>query len=689
MASGKKWWTKRHRIIQTNLQVDQANMDPERLVSQLKEMNANGLAFNVGGIYAWYDTKVQYHTKNPYLLEDYDLVGTVIDLCHKNDIRFIARFDFSKAEDKTYYQRPEWFIRQEDKKPLVVAPDRPGAWPLLMSTCTNGGYQKEGVGYPVIKEAMSKYDMDGIFINSMFYAPCTCDACSEKYKNLYGQELPAEPWMCDPKWYDACADDSLRGYHELIKSINPDTAFFHRYMMWQDLNSREMYKATKWWFYDQGEYDIFFSHPQDIVHAETHDMLNMGAGHLPEEWAPAANMNLGAALSPESPPMDIVHTAPGMIWRHVGISPAEHLFWISQVAANGGYVWHSMTGIPDGQYDKRMLDTITEYNGMAKKLEPFMEGAVSTAQAALLWNSKSGFGWIEALINNQIPFSFVLARQATIEKLSEYLVVIIPENTLWSDELIDALQEYVNNGGSIILEGQVPDEYKRIYEFAGVKVVGHGEKMGAAYIRLEEAANTINKDLEKTQLIPFNGSVIYEKADEETKVLCTLVPPFSPPEGVGSPPERAMLFCEKTDTPMLTLRARDQGKVVNIPFSFNTMLKTYKIEEHYLFISNIISNLMGGQKNIAISRMPGIQLTCFRKDNTLLVHLVNGIGKRPLRRTISAHDIDIDVLLDDGKEAKKAEALIGDGEIKYSQQKNKLHIHLDKIATYEVVLIEW
>jgi hypothetical protein len=60
-----------------------------------------------------------------------------------------------------------------------------------------------------------------------------------------------------------------------------------------------------------------------------------------------------------------------------------------------------------------------------------------------------------------------------------------------------------------------------------------------------------------------------------------------------------------------------------------------------------------------------------------------------LRRTISAHDIDIDVLLDDGKEAKKAEALIGDGEIKYSQQKNKLHIHLDKIATYEVVLIEW
>lgn len=688
MINSKKWWTKRHRIIQTNLQLDQADMDPERLVAQLKELNANGLAFNVGGIYAWYPTEVPYHTKNPLLPQDYDLVGSVIDLCHKNDIRFIARFDFSKAEDKTYYQRPEWFIRQEDKKPVTVAPDRPGAWPLLMSTCTNGGYQKEEVGYPVLEEVMSKYDVDGIFITSMIYAPCTCDVCREKYRSLYGQELPPQPYMCPVDWFDACADDSLDGYYKVIKNKNPDIAFLHRYMLWQNMNSAEIYKATKWWFYDPGEYDIFFSHPQDIVHAETHDMISQGL-RISSDWTPGAHTNFGFALSPEAPPLDIVHTAPGLNWRHVGITPAEHRFWISQVLANGGYVWHSLTGIPDSQYDRRMLQTISEFNNDAKKVEQIMDGAVSAAQVALLWNSKSGFGWIEALTGNQIPYSFVLAKQATSEKLSEYRVVILPENTLWSDELIDSCEEYVKSGGSIILEGEVPVEFSRIYELAGVKVIGHSEKMGAAYIRMEGTDNPICKGLEETQLLPFAGTLIYEAVGKDTKALCTLVPPFSPPEGVGSPPERAMLFCEQTDTPLLTLKKEGQGRVANLPFSFNSLMQTYKIEEHYLFIANLINYLLGDSRIISMSRIQGIQLTCFKKADTMVVHLVNGVGTRPLRQTISIHDIGIDVLLPKDALVRNVKAMVTGQDIQYAQQSNKLHIQLSTLDIWEAIYIEW
>lgn len=50
-----KFWSHPQRIIQTNLQFqDTARIDP-------KELGATVLVFNVGGIYAWYQSDVPFH----------------------------------------------------------------------------------------------------------------------------------------------------------------------------------------------------------------------------------------------------------------------------------------------------------------------------------------------------------------------------------------------------------------------------------------------------------------------------------------------------------------------------------------------------------------------------------------------------------------------------------------------------
>lgn len=688
MVKNKKWWEKSRRIIQTNLQLDQAGMDPEKVVRQLIQTDTNALVFNVGGVYAWYPTNVPYHTRNPLLRKDYDLVEEMIKQCHKNGIRFIARFDFSKTEDKTYYQKPEWFIRQEDNKPLVVAADRPGAWPLLMSTCPNGGYQKEAVAFPVLKEAVSKYDMDGVFITSMFYAPCLCNNCKKKYKELYGEELPAEPWNCDTRWYDACVDEKVSSYYRIIKEENPDTAFFHRYLLWDNMDSLKTYNATKWWFYDPGEYDIFHTHPQDIVHSETHDMLNQGADMLPRDWLSGASMNLGQSLSPYAPPMDIVHTCPGLTWRHTGLSPAEHKFWLYQVAANGGYVCHSLTGIPDALKDKRILKTIAEFHRDVKKVEPVMEGAVSAAQVALVWNPESGHGWVEALTGNQIPYALILARQP--EKLAGYSVVIFPEKTRWNEKLVSACHNYANTGGRILIEGRIPDEFGSLGELAGVRTLGQSERMQTAYLRFEGEENPLQNGLKEVEIVPFAGTLTYEAVeDEKTQILSTLVPPFSPPEGAGSPPERAMLLVEKTDIPTVTLRRTEKGMAAHIPFAMHTMLDRYRLEEHYQIISNLIDLLLGEDKMVSMKRLPGVQLTCFTKDKTLVLYLVNGVGKRPLRQTIQLRDIDIVVCIPENVPLKKVKALVTGQKVNYRQEQDKIYLHLCELNAWEAVCLEW
>lgn len=168
----KAWWQKPLRVVQTNLQIkDTSLIEPDRFAAQMKQMGANTIVFNVAGIYAWYPSKVPFHTINEYLPHNFDLLKEVIRACHEQGIRFIARFDFSKTEDKFYLQKPQWFIRQPSGEPEIIGAGRPGNWSLLMSTCLNGGYRNEDVAIPVLDEVISNYDIDGIFLMRLVSYP--------------------------------------------------------------------------------------------------------------------------------------------------------------------------------------------------------------------------------------------------------------------------------------------------------------------------------------------------------------------------------------------------------------------------------------------------------------------------------------------------------------------------------------
>ena len=147
--SKKLWWQEPLRVIQTNLQVqDTALMNPEKIAAEIEEMAGNTLVMNVGGIYSWYQSQVKYHHINEYLPAEFDLLEDLITACHARNIKVVARFDFSKAEDLIYYQKPQWFVRKHDHTPLAYGTMRPGNWSLLYSTCINAGYRNTEVARP-------------------------------------------------------------------------------------------------------------------------------------------------------------------------------------------------------------------------------------------------------------------------------------------------------------------------------------------------------------------------------------------------------------------------------------------------------------------------------------------------------------------------------------------------------------
>ncbi|MDF2961481.1 MAG: hypothetical protein K0S39_3216 [Paenibacillus sp.] len=649
--AAQAWWQKPLRVIQPNLQIkDTALIDPDRLASQMKEMGANTIVFNVAGIYAWYPTKVPFHTVNEYLPQSFDLLKAVIEACHKQGLRFIGRFDFSRAEDSIYLQKPQWFAKQTNGEPDIVGLYRPGPWSMLMNTCINGPYRNEAVALPVLDEVISHYDLDGIFFNAPGYSDCWCEACRRKYFGKYGQEMPLDKKSFAEDWASSCMRDNMDKFYSLIKKKNKDIPMILYYNLYHD-NLFDRAETT----------DMLCTEPQDI--------LSLGHHHIPEFWKPALSMKLGRSLPDRPVPFGIVHSSPGMDWRHTGLPPAEYRFWLSQIPAHGGSIWHSLTGIPDTIGDKRILDIVADFNRDVKQIESDMDGASPLSQVALMWTADaSAEGMADGLINKQVPFDVLLTEQAVPERLSRYKALIIPEGMKYTDEFIDTIAAYTGQGGTVIVEGNVPRNEKLLALLGIGDDIYVSQSLTASYIRFEGSGNPLQKGLEHTELIAHRGKVAYcTPVGANTQVLATLVPPFSPMDAVGRPPERASLPVSRTELPLAMTNRTGKGSALYLPFSLSHLINEYKLVEHYQFLSNAIDYALGDDKLIEVTHMPGLQITLFEKEGSLLIHLVNGAGRRPLTANIPLSQIEVKLRLPEGKRVKSIQQLINGQSLSYDK----------------------
>ncbi|WP_010269048.1 alpha-amylase family protein [Paenibacillus senegalensis] len=666
----KTWWEKPLRIIQPNLQVkDTSHIQPGRLADQLAELGANTVVFNVGGIYAWYRTEVPYHTMNEYLPENGDLLMEVIRACHDRGLRFVARFDFSKAEDSVYLQRPEWFVRDAAGEPQIIGARRPGNWSLLMSTCINGAYRTDGVAIPVLEEVLNRYPIDGVFFNNPGYIRCCCSTCQRKYKQMYGEPLPAKSEQIHPSWATNSMKENIDQLYGRIKQTAPSIPLILYYNLYRDN------------LYDRAA-------TADMLCTEPQDVLSLGHHNIPEFWKPALSIKLGRSLPDRTAPFGIVHSSPGMDWRHTGLPPAEYRFWLCQIPANGGMIWHSLTGVPDTIEDKRVLQVVQEHNEMVKRIEPYMFETVSSSEAALLWNAEAtAEGWADGFLERQVPFDVILPEQAEDGRLARYKLVVVPGGIEWTPGLLQALQQFAKSGGSVLVEG-IPEqtELAQLHAWLGVEEhVSVSEELIASYLRFEQAGEPLRAGMELAPLIAHRGRVAYCRPLADTEVLATLVPPFSPLESVGAPPERASLAVRRTDLPLIVSRACGQGRVLLLTFSLSSLINEFRLGEHYLLVHNLVRYLQPEGPAIEVSHSPGLQVSSFRKESGLLIHLVNGSGRRPLTANVPLHGLVVKVKQDPRKPFVKATALQAGQELQIVQEGGYIKMHLPPLSLWETL----
>ena len=674
----KLWWKSPLRVIQTNLQVkDTPKMIPSKIAGEIAEMAGNVLVMNVGGIYAWYRSQIPYHHVNEYLPKDRDLLKEIIDECHARGVRVVARFDFSKTDDSVYQEKPQWFVREPDHTPRAYGLHRPGNWSILYSTCINAGYRNEELAVPVLEEVLDRYEIDGIFLNAPHYEYCCCDLCREKYLKTYGKPLPvvpAEEWAgrVEPDWASRCVKDNIEKLYAAVKKKKPEIPFILYYQLYQD----NLFDRTA---------------TADMICVEPQDVLSLGWQRIPQFWKPALSIKMGRTVGGDYPrPFGIIHSCPGMDWRHTGLPTAEYMFWMSQVPANGGQIWHSITGFNDTISDKRILRSVGRMNHMIEKTERYMDGAVSASETLLIWNSgRSGEGWAEGLINTQTLFDVLAGYQITPEKLRRYRAVIFPEGCDYPEALVKILKEYVSEGGSLIVEGTSAEKLAPVAELCGVEGrMSESESLAASYLRFEENCGKLRDGFEETPLLAHRGVVSYCRPLSGTKVLATLVPPFAPLDAVGAPPERASILTPKTDLPLCTLREFGKGRVLFLPFQLSMLARTFKLCEHYRLIKNCVGCVCGTPQLLTMESVNGLQAMAYRNGRFLLVHFVNGIGQRPLANNIPYHGLEFTIRLKDGEHVKSVRTGISSNRLDYHVAGSRLICRLDRLDVWEMVIIE-
>jgi len=278
--------------------------------------------------------------------------------------------------------------------------------------------------------------------------------------------------------------------------------------------------------------------------------------------------------------------------------------------------------------------------------------------------------------------------------MKKYRTVIVPEGFGWTAALLAAAEQFVRQGGGLLTEGALPDgagnaaSPKKLIGIAENSV--RSEELQAAYIRFEPEGkdHPLHAGLQSTELLPLRGRVSYcetDQQDSSVTVLATLVPPFSPPEAVGAPPERASLPVPQTDLPLIVARQSGQGRTLYLPFSLSRLIADYKLADHYRLAANAVRWLLGKAPSIETNEVPGLQLTVFRKNEERLVHLVNGAGRRPLTAILPLHDVELSLTTENDPGSYTAECLISGERPETSVRGGKLIVKITKLSSWECV----
>jgi hypothetical protein len=615
--SSTPWWEQPYRIVQTNLRLIDASLDPVDLARQAKAFGASAITFNVGGIYAFYPTELPLHARNPYLTRD--LTGDMLEAAHLEGLRMVGRFDLSKGTKLAYDAHPEWFVHNRAGEPQEYN----GTY----QACVNGGWAKD-YALQILHEGISRYALDGAFFNMTGYQPvdysgrnrgmCYCQNCRSAFADMFGKDLPEREDFSDLAYADyilfkrRTSQAAAQNIYDTVKQLRPATGVMGNGKGACDFMRLEIQRAV--------------SRPAPEWPHQPGELARWGAAIGQGKAYSCASTNF----------LDYQ-------WRYASETSHNHMLRFGQQIASGAQIDYYLLGLFD-QPNSEPLEPVHRFLEWHKANGEHLTGTRSAARVGLYHSRTADVhagattsgktrgqcfrGAYRLLLEARIPFDFVSDERmedADISaQLARYEVIVLPNTACLSNAEAAALDDFVAQGGTVIGTGETglyDDRGSRRADFALASFPASSPQAAIAGLETYFAISEDELDFPKTRLAHLDGWYFPAQAKADAESLLSLLPvqQYGPPE---------LCFPENLATAGAGVLSRRHGKgsVIWLPWLPEWLYFRDGLSEHRELVAQLVRR--ASQPEVRLEGPGAVEITVRDGTGVRVVHIVNYAGQR-------------------------------------------------------------
>jgi hypothetical protein len=445
------WHQRPLRIYHSNPRESELRtLDVKRFVAGCAQTRAEAVVISVGGVYAFYRSQVKYHYVSQ-VIGDRDLVGEIATECGRQNLRVIARVDFAKAREEVWGDHPEWFRR--DPKGAPVKRDN------YYAACPLGGYQNAEFAYPVLREILSRYPVDGFHLNAGgFDGYCYCANCAGGYAGKLPTDPVADPaaWRQFLRWRREVISRQMAGYYRVMREVNPQSFFMAE--LWGEERPQSALSSGY--------------HPPSLVQHDSFSQLLFTSA----EMRTARDSRLWVGLTADHayaaggrPLINIKMQMRDLRLSQTFMPPAEFTRCAMQALAHGAGLKLVTLAIPERVLDARTLPRAREVFAFMQQQAEVFDSMVPLASTALVWPEGAllegsalegktaealraeALGLYTGLKQLHVPLRLIYDEQIAPERLRGLETVVLATAAWLTDVQAQALAAWVRGGGRLLL----------------------------------------------------------------------------------------------------------------------------------------------------------------------------------------------------------------------------------------------
>lgn len=702
-----KWFEKTYRRHLLDFHIDDWN---EKFLSEFDHSKiADNMAMaNVKAATVFANThtgKCNYPTKVGVMhkgLKGRDALKEMIDNCHARGMDVIIYYCLIYT-DWYWDNHPEARIVDAEGKSEKFTINSTGRPKRFSLCCPNNPGYRDFVKAQ-LEEICTNYDFEGVWPDMTFWPTvCYCPSCRERYEREVGGEMPRVINWEDPNWVrfqhkrQEWILDFVRLVNSTIRKYKPDVTIAHQSQTYTDdwlfAPSAELAKNTDWLsadvyrdrqdmsflsklFYDLSEYKPYehincWCYPSIHEHvvSRTEESLrctaftalaNNGAMVFIDAIDPAGTVNRNNYYKVQNIYRDLEKYekyAGGRYCQDVGIY----------------FSFDSLFGMEENGRDV----ISASYN--------FFPGRRKLHKSA---HNNAAIELAGVLAQNHIPYGVVSKKD--LKDLKKYQVIALPNAVMLDNEEIEALKEYVREGGSLYAskytslisgDGHRQSDFL-LSELFGVSFEGETNEI------LTYVAPTCRAE---EYFEGFNSKYPYTLPDKQLKVrlnpgaevLANITLPYTDPTDtryssiLTDPPGIS------TDYPSIVLNRYGKGKVI---YSAGA-IEICEYETQKKVVANLIKLLTQKPFFFSTNAPKPVEITMFdQPDNKRII--INAINFQKELPNIPVRGIKLNVRLD-GKTLKRVSVLPDGQELGFTTVDDSAEFVLPELETFMMLELDY